>query len=109
MSWHHLVWCGLMRKPIRTALTIASMTTAFLLFGLLAPMLLLLQNRGDLSGAARLIVQPRHSIADFLPISAEENIKTIPVTVRTKKRKKESPPNPQLYVNRSARSRTRAG
>ncbi|MEJ1097124.1 MULTISPECIES: ABC transporter permease [unclassified Pseudoxanthomonas] len=35
MSCLQLIWKGLWRKPVRTALTFASMTIAFLLFGLL--------------------------------------------------------------------------
>lgn len=35
MSYLRLIWKGLWRKPVRTALTFASMTIAFLLFGLL--------------------------------------------------------------------------
>ena len=35
MSHLRLIWKGLWRKPLRTALTFASMTIAFLLFGLL--------------------------------------------------------------------------
>src|SRR5262249_53485161 len=52
--------------------------SAFTLFGLLAPILSLFGHRGDLTGVDRLIVQPRHSITDFLPISHETAIRALP-------------------------------
>jgi putative ABC transport system permease protein len=78
MSWLRLLWSGLWRRPARTALTAASLATAFLLLGILGPILLLFENRTNLNGVERLIVQPRHSIADFLPISHEGAIRALP-------------------------------
>jgi putative ABC transport system permease protein len=69
MSWQAMMWHGLRRRPMRTSLTAASLATAFLLIGLFVPFLDAFGSRGDLSGADRLIVQPRHSITDFLPVS----------------------------------------
>ncbi len=69
MHWWHLLGAGLWRRPLRTALTAASLATAFLLLGLLVPILLLFAGgaaRADVG--TRLVVQPRHSIADFLPV-----------------------------------------
>jgi putative ABC transport system permease protein len=77
VSWLRLVWSGLWRRPGRAALTAASLATAFLLLGLLGPILLLFEGRTDLTGVERLIVQPRHSIADFLPISHEAAIRAV--------------------------------
>ena len=78
MSWFSLLWCGLWRRPVRTALTAASLAMAFLLLGLLSPMLLLFESRGALAGVNRLVVQPRHSITDFLPIGHEAAIRALP-------------------------------
>jgi putative ABC transport system permease protein len=78
MSWLRLLWSGLWRRPGRTALTAASLATAFLLLGILGPILLLFENRTDLTGVERLIVQARHSITDFLPISHEGAIRALP-------------------------------
>ena len=78
MSWLRLLWSGLWRRPRRTALTAASLATAFLLLGILGPILLLFENRTSLTGVERLIVQPRHSITDFLPISHEGAIRALP-------------------------------
>jgi putative ABC transport system permease protein len=78
MSWLRLLWSGLWRHPTRTLLTAASLATAFLLLGLLGPILLLFEGRSDLSGVSRLIVQPRHSITDFLPVSHQDAIRALP-------------------------------
>ena len=78
MSWPRLLWSGLWRRPARTALTAASLATAFLLLGILGPILLLFENRTNLTGVERLIVQPRHSITDFLPIGQEGAIQALP-------------------------------
>jgi len=83
MSWLALLWSGLWRRPVRTALTAASLATAFLLLGLLAPILQLFEGRGDLAGVSRLIVQPRHSITDFLPVSHEAAIRALPGVAAT--------------------------
>ena len=78
MSWFSLLWCGLWRRPVRTVLTAASLATAFLLLGLLSPILLLFESRGALAGVNRLVVQPRHSITDFLPIGHEATLRALP-------------------------------
>ena len=63
-----VLWSGLWRKPARTLLTAASLTMAFTLLGLLGPLLLLFQSAAQKPvDGERLVVQPRHSIADFLP------------------------------------------
>ena len=63
-----VLWSGLWRKPARTLLTVASLATAFALLGLLGPILLLFKGGAqEASSNLRLVVQPRHSIADFLP------------------------------------------
>src|SRR5262249_39098693 len=78
MGWFDLLWKGMWRRPGRTTLTAASLASAFLLLGLLAPILSLFGHRGDLTGVERLIVQPRHSITDFLPVSHEGAIRALP-------------------------------
>jgi putative ABC transport system permease protein len=78
MGWFGLVWKGVWRRPGRTALTAASLASAFLLLGLLAPILWLFGERGDLAGVERLVVQPRHSITDFLPVAHEAVIRALP-------------------------------
>ncbi len=63
-----VLWSGLWRKPARTLLTAASLAMAFMLLGLLGPILLLFQGAAqNAADGERLVVQPRHSITDFLP------------------------------------------
>lgn len=78
MSWYSLLASGLSRKPWRTLLAIAGLISAFLLVGLLVPILQLFEGRADADGVNRLIVQPRHSITDFLPISHVGAINRLP-------------------------------
>jgi putative ABC transport system permease protein len=78
MSWLALLSSGLWRRPGRTVLTAASLTTAFVLLGLLGPILLVFEGRADLTGVERIVVQPRHSITDFLPVSHEATIGALP-------------------------------
>lgn len=78
MTWAHLLWCGLWRKPVRTLLTVASLAMTFLLFCLLTPLLLLFEQRGDMAGVQRLIVQPKHSITDFLPLAHAARVAALP-------------------------------
>ncbi len=78
MSWLRLLWVGLWRQPLRTLLTAASLATAFLLLGLLAPIMLVFEHRNDLAGVERLIVQPRYSITDFLQVSQAATIGAFP-------------------------------
>ena len=78
MGWFGLMWRGLWRRPGRTALTAASLASAFLLLAMLAPILWLFGDRGNLTGVERLIVQPRHSITDFLPLAHEGAIRALP-------------------------------
>ena len=78
MSWLHLIWSGIWQKPVRTVLTAASLTMAFALVGLLTPILVLFAGRVDLTGVDRLLVQPRHSITDFLPVSHAAAVQALP-------------------------------
>ncbi len=78
MSWLRLLWSGLWRRPLRTLLTAASLATAFLLLGLLAPIMSVFEHRSDLTGVQRLIVQPRYSITDFLQVSQAAVIDALP-------------------------------
>jgi putative ABC transport system permease protein len=78
MGWFGLIWSEMWRRPARTTLTAASLASAFLLLGLLTPILTMFAHRGDFTGVERLIVQPRHSITDFLPISHVAVISSLP-------------------------------
>ncbi len=83
MSWWSLVRADLSRHPMRMSLTAASLVLAFVLFGLLQPIRMLFAAGIDADNDARLVVVPRHSVADMLPvahgqrIAALDNIATV--------------------------------
>lgn len=69
MSVLSLVWSSLFRRRVRTTLTILSVVVAFLLFGLLRSIADAFTVGVDIAGADRLVVQPKYSIVDPLPIA----------------------------------------
>jgi putative ABC transport system permease protein len=78
MKYLHLVWSGLIRKKLRTSLTLLSIVVAFVLFGFLAAVQEALVGGVALAGADRLIVREKVSIINLLPISYEERMERIP-------------------------------
>ncbi|HLS80947.1 MAG TPA: ABC transporter permease [Steroidobacter sp.] len=64
-----LLWANLMRKRLRTSLTLASIVIAFLLFGLLQALRLALTGTPELAGVDRLITIHKVSIIQSLPRS----------------------------------------
>ncbi len=77
MKYLSLVLSGLNRNQVRSFLTLACITIAFLLYGLLTPVQQLFTEGPNISGADRLIVSPRHSITDMLPLSHYNKVLTI--------------------------------
>jgi putative ABC transport system permease protein len=69
MSTFSLVWASLFRHRIRTVLTILSVVVAFLLFGLLRSIADAFTVGVDVAGVDRLIVSPKYSIIDPLPLA----------------------------------------
>jgi putative ABC transport system permease protein len=69
--WRHapLLFANLGRRRVRTILTIASVATAFLLYGLLEALRYAITGGVDLTGADRLIVTHKISIIQTLPRS----------------------------------------
>jgi putative ABC transport system permease protein len=78
MSYLLLIWKGAWRKPVRTALTFASMTVAFLLFGLLSGINQGLDNVTSRFQLDRLYVMNRISMYHPLPIAFADQIEKIP-------------------------------
>lgn len=64
-----LLWANLRRRPLRTMLTLASVATAFLLFGLMQALRYALTGGVELAGADRLITTHKISIIQSLPRS----------------------------------------
>lgn len=78
MKFAPLVLSNLRRKRLRTALTLLSITVAFILFGYLAAIRVGLGAGVQVAGADRLFVRHRVSIAQPLPISYLDRIKRVP-------------------------------
>jgi putative ABC transport system permease protein len=78
MSFLSLIWAGLFRRKTRTVLTLFSIIVAFLLFGLLRSIADAFTVGVDVAGVDRLIVQPKYSIIDPLPISHASQIGNVP-------------------------------
>jgi putative ABC transport system permease protein len=78
MKFFHLVWRNLMRKKIRTGLTLASIVIAFVLFGFLAAIKEALTGGVSVAGANRLVVRNKVSIIQFLPYSYKARMERIP-------------------------------
>ncbi len=72
-----LMWAGLFRRRTRTVLTLFSIIVAFLLFGLLRSIANAFAGGIDVAGVDRLIVQPKYSVIDPLPISHLNVIRTV--------------------------------
>jgi putative ABC transport system permease protein len=73
-----LIWGSLFRKKARTFLTLASLTAAFLLIGLLQAVNSLFNSGADFLGANRLIVQAKTSFTQPLPLRMLPQIESIP-------------------------------
>src|SRR5258706_16406662 len=72
------VIANLFRRKVRTTLTLMSVTCAFLLFGLLQAVDVLLQADVSFVGATRLITQARVSFTQPLPIRLLPQIEAVP-------------------------------
>ncbi len=78
MKFRHLILANLLRKKIRTSLTIGSFAVALFLFGLLAVVRGGFSQALDVAGADRLVVINRVSIIQPLPLSYKERLLNIP-------------------------------
>ena len=72
------VVANLFRKKLRTSLTLLSIVTAFLLFGLLQSINVLFNSGADFLGATRLITQARVSFTQPLPMRMRAEIEGVP-------------------------------
>lgn len=77
MKYVHLVWASLLRSKTRTLLTLFSVVTAFLLFGMLDSVRVAFDAGGAVSGANRLVVSSRLSITQSLPFSLLSRIEAV--------------------------------
>jgi putative ABC transport system permease protein len=72
------VLANLTRRKTRTALTLLSILTAFLLFGLLQAVNVLFSAGADFVGATRLVTQARVSFTQSLPMRLLPQIESVP-------------------------------
>jgi putative ABC transport system permease protein len=78
MKYLPLVWAGLWRRPLRTALTFLSVVVAFLLFGILHGVSGGFDAAINAMSDARLRVQNRVSFTRWLPLSQRVQIERVP-------------------------------
>ncbi len=77
MKYFGLIWANLFRKKTRTLLTLLSLVSAFLLFGLLQAVNVLFNSAGDFVGATRLVTQARVSFTQALPLRLLPQIESV--------------------------------
>ncbi len=78
MKYLHLIWAALFRSKTRTFLTLLSVVTAFLLFGMLDSVRVAFNSSANVEGYDRLITTSKLSITQSLPISLETQIAATP-------------------------------
>ena len=78
MKYFGLIWTSLRRKPLRSVLTLLSIFVAFLLFGLLQSIGQAFSQGIDFSGVNRLVVSPKYSIIDDIPLNYQNQIRSVP-------------------------------
>jgi len=78
VKYLYLVWAALRRRPVRTFLTLLSVTTAFFLFGVLQGINLGIDGVFKLLNTAHLRVMSRVSMNDPMPISHASRMAAIP-------------------------------
>ena len=78
MKFLHLIRGNLLRKKLRTSLTLLSIIVAFVLFGLLCAIRQALMGGVELAGIDRLVVRHKVSIIQLLPEAYKARIQRIP-------------------------------
>ncbi|GIX35849.1 MAG: hypothetical protein KatS3mg126_1628 [Lysobacteraceae bacterium] len=81
MKYLHLIASALLRRKLRTLFTLASLTAAFLLLGLLQAVNTLFASGADFLGASRIVVQARTSFTQPLPMRLLPRIESVPGVV----------------------------
>src|SRR6185312_6992785 len=78
VKYLYLVWAALRRRPVRTFLTLLSVTTAFFLFGVLQGINLGIDGVFKMLNTAHLRVMSRVNMNDPMPISHARRMAAIP-------------------------------
>ncbi|OWQ91264.1 hypothetical protein CDN99_08790 [Roseateles aquatilis] len=78
MKYLHLIWAALFRRKLRTVLTLVSIITAFLLFGLLDAVRTSFDQAGQsANGATRLQTGSRLSFIQTLPMALTQRLEAV--------------------------------
>ena len=77
MKFVPIIWRNLMRRKVRTILTVGSIFIAFLLFGLLMAIRAAFAMGVDIAGADRLVTIHKVSLIQLIPRSYKQRIATI--------------------------------
>jgi putative ABC transport system permease protein len=77
MKYLHLIWAALMRSKTRTLLTMLSVVTAFLLFGMLDSVRVAFNSSANVTGYNRLIVASRLSFTQVLPFAIVNKVQPV--------------------------------
>lgn len=77
MKYFYLIWKNLMRKKLRTTLTVLSIVVAFLLFGVLGSIRAAFSQGVDIAGADRLLTMSRVSLMQSLPYSYVQRVRDL--------------------------------
>lgn len=78
MKYLHLIWAALFRSKTRTFLTLLSVVTAFLLFGMLDSVRVAFSSSANVAGTNRLITTSKLSITSSLPYRLQSQIESVP-------------------------------
>jgi putative ABC transport system permease protein len=78
MKFFPLIWRNLLRKKLRTILTLLCVFVAFLLFGILCIIREALTGGVSMAGVDRLMVRHKVSLIMMLPVSYKERMESIP-------------------------------
>ncbi len=79
MKYLHLIWAALFRRKTRTFLTLVSIISAFVLFGMLDAVRTAFDSGGRaIAGVDRLVTSSRYSIIQPLPKALQSRIAAIP-------------------------------
>ncbi len=77
MKYGFLFWANFTRNPTRTILTGICLVISFLLFGLLQPISKMFREGPAMASVGRLVVTPKHSSSDLLPVRYFDEIQQI--------------------------------
>ncbi len=82
MKYHHLLLANLLRRPLRTGLTVGSFAVALFLFGILAVVRGAFHQGIDVAGTDRLVIVNKVSLIQPLPFAYRDRLLRIPGVIQ---------------------------